>query len=416
MATIGTDQVPDPISGRGTGKFKRIVWPLAVAQMLLWAGAFYLFPALLGTWETDLGWSKHELAGAFTAALLLSALIAPLVGRAIDRGHSHAVHPTAALLAAALLALLSTVTELWQFYAVWAALGVVMGGALYEPCFAILTRYMGARARQAITLVTLLAGFAGTIAFPTAHALVGAIGWRGVILVFAALIAFVAAPLSYYAVSHAQTENPAPPEPPAANTGKRLAAAFQPVLWLMGVAFAAIALNHGALISHLLTLLDGRGINADVAVLAAAMIGPMQVTGRLAMMALERHMAPVAVALSAFVALVLASAALLGVAGVDAGGKPMLLVGFVLFQGAGFGVLSILRPVLIAELLGRRRFGTIAGVLAVPFLAAFALAPSLAGMIWTQAGYDGVIWVAGAAALTGLVALALASRVAPPAP
>jgi len=59
------------------GKFKRIVWPLAVAQTLLWAGAFYLFPSLLRTWESELGWTKTELAGAFTLALLLSALLAP---------------------------------------------------------------------------------------------------------------------------------------------------------------------------------------------------------------------------------------------------------------------------------------------------------------------------------------------------
>ena len=56
-----------------TGGFKRIVWPLAIAQTLLWAGAFYLFPSLLGAWERDLGWSRTQVAGAFTTALLLSA-------------------------------------------------------------------------------------------------------------------------------------------------------------------------------------------------------------------------------------------------------------------------------------------------------------------------------------------------------
>ncbi len=68
---------------------------------------------------------------------------------------------------------------------------------------------------------------------------------------------------------------------------------------------------------------------------------------------------------------------------------------------------------LIAELLGRRRFGTIAGFLAVPFLAAFALAPSAAGWIWAWAGYDGVIAAAAIAALAGLAALLAAARCAP---
>jgi MFS family permease len=395
-------------------KFKTIVWPLATAQMLTWAGAFYLFPALLGHWESEFGWSKQELSGAFTLALLLSAIVSPMVGRAIDRGFSLYVYPTSALFAALFLAGLGWVSALWQFYVLWAVLGIVMGGALYEPCFAILTRHMGERARQAITLVTLLAGFAGTIAFPTAHALVGEIGWRGVCAVFAALIAAVAVPLNFYAVAQAETANPAPPEPPAVNTGKRLADAMRPVLWLLGVAFAAIAFNHGALIAHMLTILDARGVPADVAVHAAAMIGPMQVTGRLAMMVAESHIKVVSVALAAFAFLALGAAALFGVGFVGrAEGLPLLLVFFVLFQGAGFGVLSILRPVLIAELLGRRRFGTIAGFLAVPFLAAFALAPSAAGWIWAWAGYDGVIGAAGIAALVGLAALMAAAKRTP---
>ena len=137
--------------------FKRIVWPLAVAQTLLWAGFYYLFPALLGAWEQDLGWSKAELAGALTSSMLLAAVLAPLAGRQIDRGRGRALFAGAALTGAVLLATLSQVTELWQFYAVWIGLGIAMAGALYEPCFAILTRYMGTDARQAITLVTLVA-------------------------------------------------------------------------------------------------------------------------------------------------------------------------------------------------------------------------------------------------------------------
>ena len=60
---------------------------------------------------------------------------------------------------------LSKVTALWHFYAVWGLLGVAMAGSLYEACFAVITRLMGKHARQAITLVTLVAGLAGTV-FP----------------------------------------------------------------------------------------------------------------------------------------------------------------------------------------------------------------------------------------------------------
>ena len=62
---------------------------------------------------------------------------------------------------AVLLLVLTQVTQLWQCYAVWTAIGLVMAGCLYEPCFALLTRTMGLRARRAITAVSLVAGLAG---------------------------------------------------------------------------------------------------------------------------------------------------------------------------------------------------------------------------------------------------------------
>lgn len=385
--------------------FKRIVWPLAVAETLLWAGLYYLFPALLPAWEQDLGWSKTELSLGLTLALLIAAVLAPLAGRQIDTGYGRGVLAGAALFGAGLLAALSQVTALWQFYLVWAGLGVAMAGGLYEPCFAILTRYLGSRARQGITLVTLMAGLAGTVAFPSAHALVGLVGWRGVALAFAGLIAFCAVPLILYAMAHATKVDPEPPEAPAVETGRPLNITRRPAFWLLGLAFATVALNHGLLIAHLLPLLDERGIGSEVAVLAAAMIGPMQVTGRLALMAVERHVTPVVTAVICYLAMALAALALLGASAV-----PMLLVAFVLFQGAGYGTMSILRPVLVAELLGRRKFGVVAGMLATPFLITYALAPTIAGLIWSVQGYSAVIALAGGGALIGLVALTLASR------
>jgi MFS family permease len=132
------------------------VWPLAIAETIVWAAMFYSFPALILEWERSLGWSKTELSGAFTLSLLTSAVLAPVVGRLIDRGLGRYVYTGCALLGAVLLALLSRVTELWQFYVVWLGLGVAMSGALYEACFAILTRAMGTMAKRAITLVTLM--------------------------------------------------------------------------------------------------------------------------------------------------------------------------------------------------------------------------------------------------------------------
>ena len=101
-----------------------------------------------------------------------------------------------------------------------------------------------------------------------------------------------------------------------------------------------IAIDHGVVITHILPLLANRGIHPEAAVLAASMIGPMQVLGRLTLMAVERRVSVLVVSVGCYVAMALAGGALLG-----ASVLPELVVAFVILQGAGYGVTSIVRPV-----------------------------------------------------------------------
>lgn len=384
--------------------FRRIVWPLAIAQIIMWAAMYYLFPALLLEWERDLGWSKTELSGAFTLALVMSAVLAPVVGRIIDRGFGRHVLVGSAIIAALLLALLSMVSTLWQFYAVWIALGMAMSGALYEACFALLTRVMGAMAKQAITLVSLVAGFAGTLAFPGTHALVGIVGWRGAVVAFAAAVILIALPLIWIGC-RALEENRATHVALANHkTMETLRLLRSARYWLLAVAFMTIALDHGVLLTHLLPLLDERGIHSQTAVLAASMIGPMQVAGRLAAIAAGQRVSTVGIFTACYLAMAIGAVSLLGSRAV-----PVFLVSFILFQGAGYGITSIMRPVITAEMLGRRNFGLISGLLAVPFLGAAAAAPTVAAIIWRVGGYDLVIWFALGASALGLLSLMAAA-------
>ncbi len=175
--------------------------------------------------------------------------------------------------------------------------------------------------------------------------------------------------------------------------------------WLLAVAFTAIALDHGVLLTHLLPLLNERGIQSQTAVLAASMMGPMQVAGRLAMTALGHRISTLGIFIVAYISMATAALFLLG-----SGTRPFFLAIFILLQGAGFGVMSIMRPVMTAELFGRNNFGLISGSLAVPYLGAAAAAPTIAALIYLMGGYDLVIWFAGGASGLGLVSLLAAAR------
>lgn len=386
------------------------IWCLAAAETLVWAGMYYFFPAMLLRWEADLGWSKTELTLAATLALLVSAFVAPRVGGLIDRGHGRAVLTGSAALGGILLILLSEIESQTQFMAVWIGIGIAMGGCLYEPCFAHLTHLRGLGAKAPITTITLIAGFAGTVSFPLSNAVAAAEGWRIAALVFAGLILLIAVPLFWIGGRpdpDAGTGAGRSVETKARADGALRRVMRGPAFWLLAVGFSTIALNHGIVVNHLLPLLDERGVSGALAVLAVSLIGPMQVAGRIVMMTVEARVGMVFICGATFLFMA-AAGTVLGAAAA----LPALVYLFVALQGSGYGVTSITRPVVSAILLGRTGFGVISGALALPFVTATALAPSVGSLIWSVGGYDTVIAALVAIVLVGFVCFLIAVRLA----
>jgi len=383
----------------------RAILFLAMGQTLVWAGLYYLFPALLLQWEQSLGWTKADLTAAITLAIFVSAMVAPVAGRLIDAGKGAVMMAGSSLLGGFCLVALSMVTELAEFYLVWGLIGVMMAGCLYEPCFALITHARGASAKQGIILVTLVAGFASTISFPSAHALTEAFGWNLAVQIFAAVIIFIATPLMWLgARSVEQTGNVDRPEP-TAEVVHRHAFLKRPVFWMLAMGFAFAAMVQGVTIHHLFPILSDRGIPADVAVIAASFIGPMQVAGRLALMAAERHVTTHEISISCFVVAGISIFLLLNTTS-----TPTLLVGFVILFGAGHGMISIVRPLITREILGGNNFGAKFGAMALFYLVGGASAPYVGSLIWDLGGYDLVLSLLIGLSFVGLCLYLVAHR------
>ena len=90
-----------------------------------------------------------------------------------------------------------------------------------------------------------------------------------------------------------------------------------------------------------------------------------------------------------------------------AGVAPLLIFAFAVVQGAGIGLTSILRPVLIAEVLGRQGFGSISGAAAVAPILASAAAPSVGAGLLELGGAGLVYGICLGLAVTGLGLMAL---------
>ena len=383
----------------------RAIIYLAIAQTLVWAGLYYLFPALLVRWEQSFGWSKADLTGAITLAIFVSAFVAPLAGRLIDSDKGALMMAASTFLGGICLVALSFVTTQGEFYLVWALIGVMMAGCLYEPCFALITHARGVKAKQAIILVTLVAGFASTISFPGAHALTEAFGWNTAVQVFALILIFIATPLMWLGACSVERDGKVHDTPRHEEVAHRHAFLGRPAFWLLALGFSLLALVHGVTIHHMFPILYDRGIDADVAVVAASFIGPMQVAGRLAMMAAERHVSMNGITTSCFILVGIAILLLLG-----SSTTPTLLIGFIILFGAAHGVVSIVRPVIAREILGGNNFGAKFGAMALLYLAGSASAPFVGSLIWGVGGYDLVLPLMSGLSLVGLCLYLAAHR------
>ena len=384
---------------------QRSIWYLAIAETLVWAGMFYSFPALILQWENDLGWSKTEISATFTTALIVSALTAPLAGRLIDLGYGRTLLTGSAFFGGLAVASLSWVESYWTFFGLWLVIGFMMAGCLYEPCFAFVTRTRGMEAKKSITMITLVAGFAGSVSFPTANIVAEWYGWRGSTATFAFLIIAVAVPLFVLGTRSEQPVSDSKPSPKPKNEANLSLRQIisGPVFWLLAMSFTSISVGHGLLINHLLPLLAERSIPSAMAITAASLIGPMQVVGRVVMIFAERHVSMYTVCASTFISMLLGIGAL-----IYAGARQELVFLFVILHGAGYGVTSITRPVVTAGLLGKENFGAISGAIALCFMSGFALSPLLAAKIWEWGGYDLVLKIICITVFVGLLSYLLA--------
>src|SRR3984893_11799788 len=179
----------------------RAVAVLGVTQILAWGTLFYTPVLMLPRLAAGPGFRAALAVAGFSAALLVAGFVARYVGILIDLYGGHRVMPVGSLLGAAGLVGLTYAGNAAAYFAVWVVLGVAMAASLYDPAFATLGRIFGTRARPPITVLTLAGGFASTVSWPTTQALLDALGWRGTYLVYAALLAGIAAPLHWLRLS-----------------------------------------------------------------------------------------------------------------------------------------------------------------------------------------------------------------------
>jgi predicted MFS family arabinose efflux permease len=375
----------------------RTVAALGAAQTLAWASSYYL-PAVLATpIARDLDVATPTVFAAFSASLFVAALLGPRAGAAIDRWGGRPVLVATNVAFALGLAALATASGVATLVLAWVLLGAGMACGLYEGAFAALVRLYGAGSRNAITGITLIAGFASTVGWPLSALLESRIGWRGACWTWAALHVLIGAPLNL-SLPRARAAPPraAAAQPVDADVDGRAGAR---AAVLLAIVFATMAFISTAMAAHLPRLLQASGVTLAAAVAIGALIGPAQVGGRLLEFGVLRRIHPL---LSARVAALLhpLGAALLVVVGAPAAAA------FTILHGAGNGILTIAKGTLPLVLFGARGYGERQGWLMVPARIAQALAPWLFGVAIDRWGARS-LWLSAAIGAIAVLALLL---------
>ena len=379
-----------------SGRQLPIILALGTTQTLAWASSYYLPAILADPIARDLGVSSNWIFAAFSASLVISAVLGPRVGRQIDLVGGRSVLSASNLTLAAGLTLLGCSYSITVMVIAWLLLGVGMAFGLYDAAFAALGRIHGDAARRSITGITLLAGFASTVGWPLTAWGLETIGWRHTCFAWAAAHILIGLPLNFVTL------------PPVKGANVAVATSIKPhipidrTMVLLAFTFAAAWSVTGAMAAHLPRILEAAGATTLQAVTAGALIGPAQVFARIVEASLLSRYHPL---LSTRLACLThpIGAAIVALAGGAAASA------FAIFHGTGNGILTIARGTLPLALFGPQNYGYRLGLIGAPARMAQAAAPLAFGLLIDTMG-SRVLIVSSALSLSALLALSLVRK------
>ncbi|KQM14750.1 MFS transporter [Novosphingobium sp. Leaf2] len=353
----------------------------------------------------DLGWTRTEVAGAFTALSLAQALGYPIAGRIADRFGTRATLLSGfAALGLTLVLIGLAPVSLIAFYALFFLAGAVGVLASTMVLAKLLSQWFLARRGFWLGLVGGVGnGLAGMVMPGLAAFLAATVGWRvafGALGVFILLAAF---PILFVTLREPRQ---AVAQEEGAQAGATFAQAMRsPLFWAI---FAAVPVGGGALtgvFASTVTVLTSQGVAVGSATLAVTLFALVCVV----IEPLAGHMLDDAARprrTAAFFALAAAGLILLA----HAKGPGMAVLGSIL-TGMGLGVEFSVLPYLLARYFGLREMGAISGVAYAGALISNGLSPLLLNAAYDRNGsYAPGLYLVGALMVLALVVFLLLPR------
>jgi MFS family permease len=380
-------------------RIAKTVWLFGLTQIIGYGALYYSFAILADDVARTFGWNQEEFFLAFSVALGAGGLIAPHMGKALDRFGAARVMAWGSVASSACMALLAVAPWAWFFVVALVLSQLAATFVLYDAAFTALVQATGGKAQSRIVHLTLIAGFASSIFWPLTHWLDGELGWRVVIGIYAMLNLFVCVPV-HLLIARWRREGieatQSSGEIATASKGQLRADQRRRAFFLVASGFSLSSFALSAVLSQMVPMLSALGFGAT-ALAISTLFGPAQVAVRFINMVLGSKRHPLTVTILGLSLLPLGLFIVAAAAPAESGA-----VAFVILVGLCSGLKSIVQGTLTLALFGSEGFGARVGLMAsfryflgaaAPFAFAWTSAQSSAPIATVLFGVIGVIGV-----------------------
>ncbi len=375
---------------------------LFVALFFLWGGGYNTGPIFLAALLKAFGWS-HARVGSLIGALSLAVGVsAPIAGWLLDRAEARWVMGTGALIA--VLGMLGAANShgFAMLLISVVLLGIGLGASTWLAASLVIVNWFPDRRGMALGLVTFGMESGGMAMTFLVGSVIAAYGWRTGYLLIAAPALLLVVPLLLLVVrtrpadTGSQSVSSQGDELPGCEIGEALRTR---AFWMLALAELSFGLAAGGTFHHLVAFLEGLHYSLRAATLVVSTVLGMAAVGKVAMGALgDRIGGKNALALG-FAMIALSVPLLLNAV------RPSILVLWLVIVGIAGASPVALGPLVTAETLGLRRFGTLFGWLGFALTFGLFIGPQIVGWVTDltgsyTAGYElcGTICVIGAVA------------------
>lgn len=378
----------------------RIVGVAFVCHFVAGGFLFYSYGVFFKAVATEFGGSRLQVSLGLGLTSVVSACLAPFVGRLVERGRVRRIIIAGALVSACGFGAASFAQALWHYYALLSLIGgsglVLLGGIAPAT---LVTSWFVERRGTALGIATMGVSLSGLVMPPAATWLIHEFGWRGGYRIYAIATILLVVPAAWFSV--VDGPDGVPPEDAGRALPSTAGLLGDRTFWLLGVGFGLVLFALGPVLTHIVPHLTDRGVDPYRAAAMLSVMAGCGVIGKFGLGALADRTSP---RQAAGLSVVLQLAALVALMRVER--YELLVVTAALF-GLGMGGIVPLQSLFVSHLFGARAFARTSGLLRPLMLPFTATGIPLGGWLFDRYGnYDVAWWTYAGAYVLGILCLA----------